>query len=203
MSNESIFSIALTFFLVANPIGNSPAIISLLKNFTFQRQKMILLRESLFSFILAVFFQFFGEAFLGAIHVKDYALTFTGGVLLFLTAIKMIFISSFSGEKGNSETVTQEPYIVPISTPLISGPGLMTIIMLYAKQESNNIKIFSSILLAWVGITFILFVAPYMQKALGKRGMGALEQLMGMILSFMAMDMIVRGAALFMKALQG
>lgn len=200
MSNETIFSIALAFFLVANPIGNSPAIIALIKDFDFQRQKMILLREALFSFILAVFFQFFGEAFLGLIHIQDYAVTCTGGLLLFLVALRMIFSS---GQKTSSEAMQQEPYFVPIATPLISGPGLLTIIMLYSKQEANNLKIFLSILLAWIAITLILFVSPYMQKILGKRGLGALEQLMGMILSFMSMDMIVRGAGLFMKALQG
>jgi multiple antibiotic resistance protein len=200
VSNETIFSIALAFFLVANPIGNAPAIIALIKDFDFQRQKMILVRESIFSFILAIFFQFFGEAFLGVIHIQDYAVTSTGGLLLFLVSLKMIFSS---GQKSSNETIQQEPYIVPIATPLISGPGLLTIIMLYTKQESNNLKIFLSILLAWTAITIILFMSPYMQKILGKRGLGALEQLMGMILSFIAMDMIVRGAGLFMKALEG
>lgn len=203
MPPETIFSIALAFFLVANPIGNSPAIISLIKDFDFNRQKIILLREAFFGFILAVFFQFFGEAFLSAINVKDYAITSTGGILLFLTAVKMILYSGFSGQKGNREGIQEEPYFVPIATPLISGPGLMTIIMLYAKQESDNTKIFLAILLAWVAITSILFISPYLQKALGKRGMGALEQMMGMLLSFMSMDMIVKGASLFMKALQG
>lgn len=200
MSTESIASIALAFFLVANPIGNSPTIVALIKDFDFSRQKRILLRESIFSFILAVFFQFLGETFLGAIHVKDYALSISGGVLLFLVALRMIFPS---GQKGPGEALKQEPFIVPIATPLISGAGLMTMIMLYSKQEGDNLKIFLAILFAWIGITSVLVSAPYMQKILGKRGLDALEQLMGMILSMIAMDMIVRGAALFMKALQG
>lgn len=195
---ETIFPIALAFFLVANPIGNSPAIIAVVKDFDFQRQKIILFRESVFSFALAVFFQFSGEAFLNVIHVKDYAVTCTGGTLLFLVALKMIFSS---GSKGSSQSLPQEPFIVPIATPLISGPGLLTIIMLYAKQEGDNLKIFLAILMAWIGITFVLMVAPYMQKILGKRGLVALEQLMGMILSMISMGMIVKGADLFMKAL--
>lgn len=200
MSFDSIFALALTFFLVANPIGNSPAIISLIKDFDFKRQKIILFREAMFSFALALFFEFVGEGFLNLINVKDYALTTTGGVLLFFVALKMIFSS---GPKGPAETYKQEPFIVPIATPLISGPGLMAMIMLYTKQEANYLKIFICIVLAWVGITTVLMIAPYMQKVLGRRGLLALEQLMGMILSMISMGMIVKGASLFMKALQG
>jgi multiple antibiotic resistance protein len=72
--------------------------------------------------------------------------------------------------------------------------------MLYAQQENNDFKIAGAILLAWVGVTAVLTGAPYLQKALGKRGMLALEQFMGMILSMMAVEMLVMGAALFVKS---
>ena len=56
--------IAFTFFLVANPIGNSPAILAVVKDLPFERQRMVLLREALIALALALVFQFFGEAFL-------------------------------------------------------------------------------------------------------------------------------------------
>jgi multiple antibiotic resistance protein len=63
------------------------------------------------------------------------------------------------------------------------------------------LKIFLAILLAWVGVISILVAAPYLQKILGKRGLIALEQLMGMILALISMQMIVNGAFLFVKTL--
>ena len=75
--------------------------------------------------------------------------------------------------------------------------------MLYSKQEGNDIKILFAILLAWVGVTLVLVTAPYLQIFLGKRGLLALEQLMGMLLAMIAMEMIVQGSALFMTALAG
>lgn len=195
----SVLMLALTFFLVTNPIGNSPTILSLVKEFEFERQKKILFREAIFSLILALFFQFFGEMFLSLLQVKNYALSVTGGVLLILVSLKMIFVSN---TKNAVEHLRQEPFIVPIATPLLSGPGLLTIIMLYSAQENNNLKIFFAILIAWIGVIGVLLAAPYMQRILGRRGMTALEQLMGMILSMISMDMIVRGAALFVESLQ-
>jgi len=155
-------------------------------------------RESIISLALALFFQFFGEIFLGTLKISQYALTLTGGSVLFLTALKMLFHKPETAEEQNNR---KEPFIVPIATPLISGPGLMTMIMVTAKSENNDFKITAAILLAWIGVCVVLVGAPYLQKVIGKRGMAALEQVMGMILGLISMQMIVNGALLFVKTL--
>lgn len=192
----SLFQIALTFFLVTNPIGNSPAIVALVKDFEFERQKKILIREGLIALIIALFFQYFGELFLGVLHVQNFAVSITGGTLLFLVALEMIFSS---GSSGSTKQQKQEPFIVPIATPILSGPGLMAIIMLFSKQEANNLKITFAILLAWIFVLAVVVAAPYLQKFLGKRGLVALEQLMGMILAMMSAGMILNGIKLFVE----
>lgn len=195
----SIFSVALIFFLVANPIGNAPAILALIKDFELPRQKQILMREVGAALLLALFFQFFGDVFFGKIlQVKPYTNQLTGGVLLFLTSLTMIF-----PKPGTSSQVEEkkEPFIVPIATPLLSGPGLLTIIMLKATETDSSLKIFSAILIAWVGIASILWIAPYLQKILKQRGMIALEQLMGMVLCMMSVEMIIKGTWLYNQSL--
>lgn len=194
----TVLQLALLFFIIANPIGNSPAIIALVKDYDFGRQRWIIMRETFIALLIAIFFQFFGEAFLHLIHVKDYALTLCGGILLFLVALSMIF-SIPSSEQGGK--LRQEPFIVPIATPILTGPGLMAMIMLKSVEEANNIKILSGILLAWVGIFIILALAPYLQRLFGKRGLVALEQLMGMVLSLIAVQMVVMGTKLFLNTL--
>lgn len=194
----STLALALTFFLIANPIGNSPAILALVKNFEFERQKKIIFREGVFSFVLAIFFQYFGELFLGMLNINDYALTLTGGILLLMIALQMIF---HKPESPENIKLKQDPYIVPIATPLISGPGLMTLIMINARSEANNIKVSAAILIAWIGVLTVLMIAPYVQKIIGKRGLLALEQVMGMIVGLMAVQMIINGGKLFAKTL--
>lgn len=193
----SIFNIALTLFLVANPIGNSPAIVALIKDFDFEVQKKIMFRESLFALLIAIFFQYFGELFLGHLNIQNYTVSLCGGVLLLLVALNMIFSPNVS----NTITIKRkEPLIVPIATPLISGPALLTIIMLFTQKE-DPLKISLAILISWVAVGGLLMLAPYLQKILHRRGLGALEQLMGMILSMMAVEMIVQGLTLFIKAI--
>lgn len=193
-----LLSIALTFFLVTNPIGNSPTILLMVKDYPFEKQKKIMLREGLFALGLALFFQYFGEKFLSALQVQNWALTLTGGTILFLTALMMIFPKH---ETSDSKVEKQEPFFVPIATPLLSGAGLLTMIMLYSKQQNNDLLITGAILLAWVGILAVLVSAPYIQRIFGDRGMIALEQLMGMILSFIAIEMLVNGSYLFSQTL--
>jgi len=191
------FNIAVTFFLVANPIGNSPAIIAIIKDFSLQQQKKIMFREAIIAFFLALFFQYFGEMFLNQLDIRNFTISMSGGILLLLVALNMIF--SPKSPRSTETYQKQEPLIVPIATPLISGPALLTIIMVYSHQESSHLKISFAIALAWLAITPVLMLAPYMQKILRKRGLAALEQLMGLLLSLMAIEMIIQGLALFIK----
>lgn len=194
----TILSLAAIFFFVTNPIGISPSIFMLVKNYPFDRQRRIILREGLIALLIAIFFLFFGEYFLGLLNVQDYSLTLTGGIVLFLTSLQMLFPKSESAE---SALPIQEPFIVPIATPLLAGPGLMALIMVYSRLEENDLKIFLSILLAWVGVLAVLAAAPYLQRIFGKRGLDALQQVMGLILGLIAMQMIVQGGINFVKTL--
>lgn len=186
------------YFLVANPIGNSPTIMAMLKDYDFDRQRKIVLREGIISLVIALFFLFCGEYFLKVLRISNFALSISGGFILFLVAMQMIFHKPEIATAAHSK---QEPFIVPIATPLISGPGLMSTIMITASQVSNTPKVTAAVLIAFAGVIGVMVGAPYLQKLIGKSGMAALEQVMGMILGLISMNMIVKGAFLFAKTL--
>ncbi len=194
----SIWSIALTLFLVANPIGNTPAFISLLRHFDFERQRHILLREAGFSLLIALAFLYIGKEFLQLINIQQYAVNISGGTLLLLVALDMIFPPKFKNTNGHK---TQEPFVVPIATPLIAGGGVLSTIMIYSAKEQNNLKLTGAILIAWSGVFAVLACISYLNKFLGKQGLLALEQLMGMILSMIAIEIIVKGLYVFFHTL--
>lgn len=195
MDLSVLFELTLTFFIVANPIGNSPAMITLVKDFDFKRQRLILFRESLFAMGVALFFQYFGKLFLDGLHINQYAVTIAGGLLLSYVAFTMIFSKE---QSENSITKSKvEPFFVPIATPLISGPGLLAIIMFNSNIYQNNLEITLAILFAFLGVMIVLSAAPYLNRLLGKRGLVALEQIMGMILLMIAFQMLVTGAREF------
>lgn len=190
----NIFSLALTFFLLANPIGNVPAVVGLIKNFPFEKQKKIMGRECLFAFLLAILFQLGGSRFMDLLDIQQYTVSIAGGVLLFLVALGQIFPTNHVLASGELE---KDPFLVPIATPLITGGGVMSAIMLYSSMVDNQMIVTGALILAWCGVTPIMMGAPYLQRLLGRQGILALEQLMGMILAFISMQLIVKGAVLF------
>ena len=191
---DHIFSIAFTLFLIANPIGNSPAIIALIKDFDFEKQKKIMIREAVFAFLLAIFFQYSGEVFLKQLKIENYALSICGGTLLLLVALDMLFHNRAAVTASEDK---HEPMFVPIATPLISGPGLLSMIMIFSSEIDNNLTVSLALVLAFIAISAVLIAAPYMNRILGKNGLAALEQLMGLLLAIMSTQMIVSGAKMF------
>lgn len=192
----SIFDLALQLFLITNPIGNAPAILALVRKYDFQRQKSIVLRESFFALLLALFFQFVGEPFLDALGIQDYALSMCGGTLILLSGLQMIF--PHHEEDEQAAATDREPYLVPIATPLLSGAGLLTYIMIFSKKLDQPLEMTGAILICFAGVFLVMWAAPYLMRTFGKRGMQVLEQIMGLVLSMIAIEMVVKGVALFM-----
>ncbi|MDF2549035.1 MAG: putative rane family protein [Chlamydiales bacterium] len=192
----SFLSLALALFLVANPIGNTPAFVALVKDYPFEKQKRIMQREWLISLALALFFLLIGQKFLDLLCIKQYAVSIAGGFLLLTVSLDMIFPST----KVETESLKCEPLVVPIATPLITGPGCIATIMLFAK-EHGFLETLGAILTAWTLVGIVLIAAPYVNRLLGRRGLIILEQLMGMVVSMISLQMIVQGTSSFLKVL--
>jgi len=111
----------------------------------------------------------------------------------FFVAIYMIFPPKISLQ--NTQNL-QEPFLVPIATPLLAGGAVLTTILV-ANAEMPTSDVFYGITLAWIPITIIVTASVYLQKFLGKRGVIALERLMGMLLCMLAVKIITNGIAQF------
>jgi multiple antibiotic resistance protein len=192
----SVFSLAMGLFLMANPIGTVPVFVSLTKQFDFHRQRVILFREAVLSMVLAYIFLFLGAPFLNVIHIEQYAVSISGGILVFLIALNMIF--PHHGDTKEKAHM-QEPFLVPIATPLISGGGVFALIAVYAKQEQDYAKMSLAIFLAWIAVIIVVVSSSYLKKILGNRGLLIMEQLMGMLLLMLAIHIMCNGAHYFIQ----
>jgi multiple antibiotic resistance protein len=195
-----MLDIALMLFLIANPIGGIPVFVALVKDFEFKKQISILFREAVISMLIAYFFLYLGEPFVKSLCIDTFAIKLGGGIIIFLIAAKMIFPvhSDSKGTKG----LSQEPFIVPIAIPLISGAGVFASMMIAAKQAPLHV-VSMAVLIAWIGVIFFVVSAAFFQKILGKRGLIALEQLMGMILMMLGVELFLSGITLFATRVHG
>lgn len=189
-----LFSAILTLFLIMDPIGNVPLFLSQLKNVDEQRKPWIVARESLFALLILCFFLFFGPTLTSLLHVGRPALYISGGILLFMIALGMIFPGIFSLNNGSKEALGGEPFIVPLATPFVAGPSTMATIMLFTSGHPEQIwQWFTALVVAWSLSAFILMMSSFLSKILGHRGLLACERLMGMILTIIAVQMFLNG----------
>ena len=143
-------------------------------------------------FILVIFL-FFGERFLSIFGLETQAITIAGGIIFFVIALKMIFPDP-NGHSLFVSSSDEEPLVVPIAIPMISGPASIATLMLLAKSHPTEISsILVSVLIAWFITSVILLSSPKLYKVLKRRGLTAMERLMGMLLLMMAVEMFIRG----------
>ena len=192
-SGFSIVSTAILLLFVLDPFGNVPLLLSILKNVDKKRHTTIIIREMFIGLCILVIFLFFGEQFLSIFGLETQAITIAGGIIFFVIALKMIF----PHPDGHSLFVSsgdEEPLVVPIAIPMVSGPASIATLMLLAKSHPGEIgSILISVLAAWLVTSVILLFSPKLYKLLKRRGLTAMERLMGMLLLMMAVEMFIRG----------
>lgn len=184
----TLLSAMLTLFLVMDPLGNIPLFLVLLDNVREERRRWVLLRESLIALAALILFLYAGPYLLSLLQISRPALGISGGVVLFLIALRMIFPVP-GGVFG--PTPDGEPFIVPIAIPLIAGPSALATVMLFSTVSSSRWEWTIAILLAWILSTTILLAATFLRRILRPRGLIAIERLMGMILMTVAVQMLL------------
>lgn len=194
----SIYSAAITLFLVLDPLGNIPIFLGVLRNVDPPRRRRIIIREMFIALLILAAFLFFGKFILRGMHISQPALSIGGGVVLFLIAIRMIFPrrgnAADSGETENDD----EPLIVPLAIPMIAGPSAMATLILFATQYPNRLyEWMIALVVAWFASAIVLTSAEVLRKVLGRRGLAAVERLMGMILTTMSVQMFLSGIEMF------
>lgn len=186
----SLLTITVSMFLIMNSIGHIMGYLDLVGMLDERRRRKIIIREMLIALLLMLFFHFVGEFLLNALEIGSQTVSFAGGLILFLIAIRMIFPKS---KTHIPKSDMQEPFIFPIATPMIAGPSILTTIMLYAFQDQDSYKVILAILIAWAFSITILFFAEKIKDIVGRRALIALERLMGLLLTMMAVEMLLQG----------
>lgn len=195
---ESIYAQALIFFLLLDPIGNVPVFLSVLRGVPQKRLKKIIFRELVIALGFILFFFLVGESILKAMDIKEYTLKISGGVILFLIAIRMIFNDEAPPQE---KEVLTEPFIVPLAIPLVAGPAILSSVLIESKT-SGALTTILALCIAWVLTTAILLCSSGLQKILGQKGLFASERLMGLVLILLSIQMILNGAQGFYTTCQ-
>jgi MarC family membrane protein len=199
LENTSFVSAVVIFLLVMDPVGNIPLFVALLRNVDEKRRTLVIVRECAIAFAVLLLFVFAGSKILELLGLTDSSLGIAGGVILFLIALRMIFRHPdgvFGQDYGG------EPFIVPMAIPAIAGPSaLATVLLLVSREPQRTLEWIVALTVAMAVTSMMLVFAERLAKWIGERGLMAFERLMGLILTAIAVQMLLKGIEGFIQHL--
>lgn len=188
-----------TLFVIIDPIGLTPIFVALTPGMSRGERSRIAVRAVLIAFAILCAFAFFGEALLGAVGIGMPAFRISGGALLFLIAVEMLF------EKRNPRRSSQaddpeserDPSVFPLALPLLAGPGAMaTIVLLMGELEGDRagqvmiVGVMAAVLL----IALVLFlISGVMERLMGRVGINVVTRILGVLLAALSVQFILDG----------
>lgn len=186
-----------TLFVVVDPIGIAPVFIALTRGMTPGERRRAAVRAVAIGFGVLLLFGVAGEALLDAIGIGMPAFRVAGGLLLFVTALDMLFERRGERRGRNAADPPPDPSVFPLATPLIAGPGALASMILLVGQQSGQpagqLAVYA-MMIAVLGITFGLFMlATPLERLLGPTGINVVTRLLGMLLAALAVQFVMDG----------
>ncbi|MCB1390371.1 MAG: MarC family protein [Rhodobacteraceae bacterium] len=185
-----------TLFVIIDPVGLAPLFIPLTAGMDARQRRIVGLRACIIAAVLLAIFGLAGETILTTIGITMPAFQISGGILLFLTALDMLFDRRQSRREGHAATVP-DPSVFPLAMPLIAGPGAMTSMILLVNQAQGwgGALAVQAVMLAVVASAFVFFLlAPPIERLLGRTGEMVVTRLLGMLLAALSVQFVLNGA---------
>ncbi|MBC7665698.1 MAG: MarC family protein [Caulobacter sp.] len=189
--DHTFLSAFILLLLVLDPFGSLPVFISILGAVTPERRTLVAVREVLIAFAVLLLFMVSGQGFLNLMRLSERSLEVAGGVILIIIAIRMIF---GGGEIYGADVSKREPFIFPLAVPLLAGPSAMATVLLLASRQPEHLLTWIGALTAALAVSgVVLLAADRIRLALGPQMVAAIEKLMGLVLTAVAVEMILAG----------
>jgi MarC family membrane protein len=184
-------SMAVTLFLIMDPFGNIPVFMPILEKVPVNRRRRVLVRELLIALVVIVGSILCGRYVMEFLGLRQESVSMAGGIILFIIGLRMVFPTR-SLQPGRE--IDGDPLIVPLAIPLIAGPSLLAVLLLFATAEQGGlVNLLFAATSAWLATFAVLLTSTFLLRFLTKRGLVAVERLMGMVLVALAVQLFLEG----------
>ena len=196
----ALFKVTIALFAIVNPIGRVPIFISATDGWSIQERSRTAKTVAITVFIVLAVSAFLGDKILAFFGISIPSFQVGGGILLMLIAISMMH-GKQSGtrqtpEEAQSMTERSAIAIVPLSIPLLAGPGAISNMIITAQQNSSfsgHLSLILPIFIIAIIIWLVLRLSLGISQQLGTIGINIVTRLMGLILAAMAVEFIAHG----------
>ncbi|HEV8438055.1 MAG TPA: MarC family protein [Methylomirabilota bacterium] len=187
------------FLVTINPVEAAALFPALTEGMARPAQRWIAVKGTLVASGLLLVFALLGDDLLRVLGISLAAVRVSGGILLMLVSIDIVFgrgAGSAPAPGGDSHGAA-DISVVPLATPIIAGPAAITAVVVRSSEVSNHV-LSTAIILAALAVVMLLtlgamLVASTMKSWLGDTGMSVLVRILGLMLSALAAELILKG----------
>jgi len=193
----------LLLIAVIDPLGSVPVYLEATKQFDLKHKRKIAVRASAVAFFVLLFFIVVGQLILEGMEVSLHAFEISGGVILFLFALTMIFGEGKPESEKHQITDFKHVTIFPVAIPSIASPGAIMAVVLMTDNHIYTIQEQTLTTVLVLGVVFLtmclLLVANRIQEKIGEYGITVISKIMGLILASYAIQSILSGVRDFFR----
>ncbi|MDX5351453.1 MAG: MarC family protein [Paracoccaceae bacterium] len=186
-----------TLFVVIDPPGLVPLFIALTRGMGPDQRRAMARRACLIAACLLLLFGIAGEASRSVIGISMPAFRSAGGILLFLTALDMLFERRTQRREGQQADPAHAPSVFPLATPLIAGPGAIATMILLVGEAGSDwpalVTVLALMLVMMVVTYAFLLASPPLERMLGRTGTIVITRLLGMLLAALSVQFVIDG----------
>ncbi|MCF2949745.1 MarC family protein [Paraglaciecola aquimarina] len=191
-------AVFITFFAVIDPIGTVPVFIAVTSKYDQKTKRKIALLATIVAGLILLFFIVIGEILLKALSIPLPAFQISGGIVLFLFALNMIFGESKPEEEiKNINKSHKDMAIFPIAVPSIASPGAILAAVLLTENSMYNLFEQLQTALVMLSVLFVAYIlmlaSGIISRLIGTSGASVVSRVMGLILSAIATTNILTG----------
>ncbi|MES2673391.1 MAG: MarC family protein [Pseudomonadota bacterium] len=179
---------------IVDPLGAIPVFLVLTAHQTAQK-KQATLRLTVISVMAVLLVSLLlGKWILWVLGISIDAFRFAGGLILLLMSISML-----QAKKGTAlEQIEEDESValVPLTMPLLAGPGAISTVIVYAHQAHGFMHyglIVGAIILVCVGLWLTLIAMPWLARHLTPKSIAMSTRVMGILLAAIAIEFMAKG----------
>lgn len=187
----------LFLFSVIDPIGSVPVFIEATKHFNKEEKRKIAFRSTFTAFLILLFFITAGQGIMNIMQISLDAFQISGGIILFLFALTMIFGEGKPEEEKHLIKDYRHVTVFPIAMPSLASPATIMTVVIITDPNTHPLldQLYTMVIAAVVlAISCVLFLfAHQIQKKMGESIMTVLSKIMGLILASFAVQSVLTG----------
>jgi multiple antibiotic resistance protein len=199
-----------TLTVVVDPFGSIPLFVAMTRGMDAAQRQATLVRAVTIAVTVAFFFMIAGRALLSYLGVSVEAFAISGGILLFVTALPMLFGQRpglQAPEREEHSTAGEDMAVFPLAMPLLTGPGTIATILLLTAQVSSDpprlLVLALVIAVVFLIVLLVLRVGESLVLRVGEGKVHILTRVMGILLAALAVQFVLNGIAGYWKGLSG